>query len=53
MKSSNLSADNFKKTVELSGSIPEPVILVSRNTILTAVNQSKHGCTISGCRLPN
>ena len=26
LKSSNLSADNFKKTLELSGSIPEPAI---------------------------
>ena len=26
MKSSNLSADTFKKTLELSGSIPEPAI---------------------------
>ena len=43
MKSSNLSADNFKKTLELSGSIPEPAygeaILGSRNTIFTAVNR--------------
>ena len=37
MKSSNLSADNFEKTLELSESIPEPVILVSRYTVLTAV----------------
>ena len=56
LKSSNLSADNFKKTLELSGSIPEPAIRscdTGQQIHYFDSCQSKHGCTISGCRLPN
>ena len=42
MKTSNLSAGNFKEALDLDGSTPEPaygqVILVSGYLVLTAVN---------------
>ena len=51
MKTSNLSADNFKKILDLDGSTPEPaiwsVILVSRYPVLTAVIDVKYMCEIS------
>ena len=49
-KSSNLSADNFKKHSNPVGRYLSPrygqAILVSGYTVLATVNRSKHGCTI-------
>ena len=53
LKTSNLSADNFKKYSTSMGRYPSPryvqVALVSRYPVLTGVNWSQHGCAISGC----
>ena len=61
LKSSNLSADNFKNYSNSVGRYLSArygqAIMVSGYTVLTAVNWSQHGwshgCTITGCRLPN
>ena len=43
---SNLSADNSKKKLDLNGSTPEPAIRVITYPVLTAVNWSQHWCPI-------
>ena len=52
LKTSNLSADNFKKYLTSMGRHLSPrygqVILVSGYLVLTAVNWSQHWCAISG-----
>ena len=45
-KTSNLSADNFKKYLTSMGRHLSPVILVSGYPVSTAVNWSKHWCPI-------
>ena len=50
LKTSKLSADNFKIILDLDGSTPEPAIRSGdtgqRDPVLTAVNWSQHWCAI-------